>query len=108
MRRAPDRCRERASSLRPLAVPAEARSGRYRCLAEVRTDRGEQAPFDPTGSILGERQVREVGLADWECRRSHAYVDHYKEEAGQAGRPRSADGGSESRSKRGPLAIRKV
>ena len=48
-----------------LADPAEARSGLYRCLAEVRTGRGEQAPFDPIGSILGERQVREVGLADW-------------------------------------------
>src|SRR5437899_2095130 len=88
MRRAPDRYRRRASSLWPLADPAEARSGRYRCLAEVRTDRGEQALSDPIGSILGERQVRGVGLADWDCRRSHAYVDHYKEEAGQATGPR--------------------
>ncbi len=107
MRRAPDRYRGRASSLWPLADPAEARSGRYRCLAEVRTDRGEQALFDPIGSILGERQVRGVGLADWECRRSHAYVDHYKEEAGQAGRPRSADCDSGSRSIRERLAIGK-
>ena len=107
MRRAPDRYRGRASSLWPLADPAEARSGRYRCLAEVRTDRGEQALFDPIGSILGERQVREVGLADWECRRSHAYVDHYREEAGQAGRPRSADCDRGSRSIRERLAIGK-
>src|SRR5712692_4065694 len=86
MRRAPDRYRGRASSLWLLADPAEARSGRYRCLAEVRTGRGEQAPFDPIGSILGERQVSEVGLADWECRRAHTYVDHYKEAAGQPDR----------------------
>jgi hypothetical protein len=108
MRRAPDRYRGRASSLWPLADPAEARSGRYRCLAEVRTDRGEQALFDPIGSILGERQVRGVGLADWECRRSHAYVDHYKEEAGQAGRPGSADGDSGPRSIREALAQGKL
>ena len=86
MRRAPDRCRGRASSVWQLANPAETRSGPSRCLAEVRTGRGEQAPFDPIGSILGERQVREVGLADWEFRRSHAYVDHYKKAAGQPGR----------------------
>src|SRR5437867_12040631 len=91
MRRAPDRYRRRASSLWPLADPAEARSGRYRCLAEIRTDRGEQAPFDPIGSILGERQVRGVGLADWECRRSHAYVDHYKRDSRTSRAPTSPD-----------------
>src|SRR6266516_2937402 len=107
VRRAPDRYRGRASSLWPLADPAEARSGQYRCLAEVRTGRGEQALFDPIGSILGERQVREVELADWECRRSHAYVDHYKEEVGQAGRSDSADCDIGSRWVPTTLAIRK-
>jgi hypothetical protein len=44
---------------------------------------------------------------DSSCR-SHAYVDHYKEKAGQAGRPWSADGDSGSPSRRERLAIGKV
>jgi len=58
MRRAPDRCRGRASSVRLLADPAEARSGLYRCLAEVRPGRGEQAPFDLIGQLARAEQER--------------------------------------------------